>query len=318
MENNSNLDLSNSNLLDSRFSNIDGEFYNANGRRKAKRKAKKIKRKANFKKKVTSLKSKLGKSGKNFRNKFRKVVRKKVLSNISRNIHGTAVKLYPAVAQQSELTQRKFRPAYVAKSKKVYSELLKKWIGLGGNEAELKAAIVSGQTKKRFLKNPYKSFNGENDSYSFYSYFSSVEGESDESFIDEESGVEEVFPEEEKQKGIRGFFAWLKGIFSKNGANENPYEVGTADSKYFNEDYNEDKGNEPSESESSNDVMKEVVDTSTDDDAGGETDEAAAEDEDDSDDGKIMGLPKKTFWIGTSVVAALAIGTFVYFKFIRK
>jgi len=284
---------------------------------KANIKKKSAKAKANLKKKVTSIKAKVGKAGKNFRNKFRKVVRKKVLSNISRNIHGTAVKLYPAIAQQSELTQRKFRPAYVAKSKKVYSELLKKWIGLGGNEAELKAAIVSGHTKKRFLKNPYKSFNGENDSYSFYSYFSSVEGESDDSFVDEEAGVEEVFPEEEKQKGIRGFFAWLKSIFSKNGANENPYEVGTADAKYFNEDYNEDKGNEPSESEANNDVMKEVVDTSNDDDAGGETDEAAAED-DDSDDDKIMGINKKTFWIGTGVIGAIAIGTFVYFKWIKK
>lgn len=288
---------------------------------KAKFKKKITKAKTNFKKKVTSVKAKIGKAGKNFRNKFRSVVRKKILSNISRNIHGSAVKLYPAIATEASASKLKYRMPYIVKSRKVYSQLLSKWKSLGGNEAELKAAIIAGHTKKRFLKNPYKSINGQNDSYSFYSYFSSADGvESDEAYIDESAGVEEVFAEEEKLKGIRGFFAWLKSIFSKNGANENPYEDGTAEARYFNEDYNEDKGLEPSESEANNDVMKEIVETSTSDDAGGETDEAAAEEEeeDDDDDGKIIGIPKKTFWIGTSVLAATAIGAFVYFKFIKK
>lgn len=313
------------------ISNMDDGFSEILGIRKGKVKAKlkktkanikkkTTKAKANFKKKVTSIKAKVGKAGKNFRNKFRKVVRKKILSNISRNIHGTAVKLYPAVASKNSTSRAKYRPDFVLKSQRVYAELLKKWIALGGTEAELKSAIVSGHTKKRFLKNPYKSVDGQNDSYSFYSYFSSADGDETEGVYNEEEDIEEMPSEEEKQKGIRGFFAWLKGIFSKNSANENPYEVGTADAKGFNDDANEDKGNEPLESEANNDVMKEIVDTSASDDAGGETDEENDEDEDgeDSDGDKIMGIEKKTFWIGTSVVAVLAIGTFVYFKWIKK
>lgn len=294
------------------------EFSNAIGGGKAKRKDKKAKRKANRKKKITSIKNKIGKAGKKFRNNFRKILRKDILSKISKNIHGTAVKLYPAIASSSEVSKKHYRPAYVAKSKKVYSELLSKWIKLGGTEADLKAAIINGRSKKRFLKSPYKHFNGENDSYSFYSYFSSMAGE-DEGVESEEEGVDEVSSEEEKQKGIRGFFAWLKSVFSKNNANENPFEVGTSDAKEFNDDSNEDKGNEPAESEANNDVMKEIADTSTDDDAGGNTDEAKkeGEDGDDSeDDGKIIGIPKTYFWIGTSVLAAAVIG-FTIWK-IRK
>lgn len=317
-------------LFEPNISNMDDDFSQFLGigkgkvkskfkKAKAKAKTKINKAKANVKRVTTSIKKKIGNAGKNFRNKFRSVLRKDILSKISRNIHGTATKLYPAIAPKSELSKRGYKTLYTAKSQKVYSDLLKKWISLGGNEAELKAAIINGQSKKRFLKNPYKSFSGENDSYSFYSYFSSVDGDSTEGVIDEEAGVEEVFAEDEKQKGIRGFFAWLKSVFSKNGANENPYEVGSVNAKYFNDDYNEDKGNEPLESEANNDVIKEIVDTSTTDDAGGDTDEAKKEEEEDEEsDDTILGIEKKTFWIGTSVVAVLAIGTFAYFKWIKK
>lgn len=316
------LELSNFSSLDANVKNmVSGDFSNAIGGGKAKRKAKKAKRKTNRKKKITSIKNKLGKAGKKFRNNFRKILRKDILSKISKNIHGTAVKLYPAIAPSSELSKKHYRPAYVAKSKKVYSELLSKWIKLGGTETDLKAAIISGRSKRRFLKSPYKHFNGENDSYSFYSYFSSVTGE-DEGVESEEEGVDEVPSEEEKTKGIRGFFAWLRSVFSKNDANENPFEVGTADAKDFNDDANEDKGNEPAESEANNDVSKEIADTSSEDDAGGNTDDSKKEGEDTNDDseddGKIIGIPKTAFWIGTSVLAATLIGTFVYFKWIKK
>ena len=266
------------------------------------------------KKTVTSVKQKVGKAGKNFRNKFRSIMRKDILSKISRNIHGSAVKLYPAVAPASELNKRTYRPAYLLKSKKTYSELLSRWIQLGGTEAELKTAIINGHTKKRFLKNPYKSFNGENDSYSFYSYFSSVDGVTEEGYVTEE-GIEEIPTEEEKLKGIRGFFAWLKSVFGKNGANENPYEIGSAEALEFSQDMNEDKGNEPLESEANNDIMKEIVTTSTGDDAGGDTDLTEEEEEEEEEEGnedKILGMSKPIFWTVTGLSAALVIGLVIW------
>jgi hypothetical protein len=321
MENNYNdSELPNSSLLDDDFSEIfgigKGKVKAKIKKAKAKVKSKVQKTKAKLKKVTTSIKNKVGNVGKKFRNNFRKVLRKGILFNINKNIHGTAVKLYPAIATPSELTQKKlrFRPAYVVKAKKVYADVLKKWLELGGTEADLKAAIVSGNSKKRFLKNPYKSFDGVSDSHDFYSYLS-VEGE-DEGVENEAEGTEEVPSEEEKQKGIRGFFAWLKGIFSKNGANENPFEAGTDDAKDFDDDLGADVNNLPSDSEANNDVFKEISDTASGDDAGGDTDEEAGDDTDDADGDKILGMPKGLA-IGLGV-ALLAIGGYIAYKKFKK
>ena len=160
--NNDNLDLTNSNLLGEEFSYALGEgeqFSYAKGFRpfggkgkdilnKAKARAKKID--ANIKKKVTKLKDKIGKAGKAFRNRFRGILRKGVLKNISRNVHGMATRLYPAVAPADAISKARFKKPFVAKSKKIYSELLSKWKKMGGEEKDLKDAIISGSSKGIF------------------------------------------------------------------------------------------------------------------------------------------------------------------------
>lgn len=160
--NNDNLDLTNSNLLGEEFSYALGEgeqFSYAKGFRpfggkgkkildKAKARAKKID--ANIKKKVTKLKDKLGKVGKDFRNRVRGVLRKGILKNISRNVHGMATRLYPAVAPADAISKARFKKPFVAKSKKIYSDLLSKWKKFGGEEKDLKDAIISGSSKGIF------------------------------------------------------------------------------------------------------------------------------------------------------------------------
>ena len=125
--------------------------------------------------------------------------------------------------------------------------------------------------------------------------------------------------QEETTKGIRAFFAWLKGLFKKSG-DENPFEDGSAESKGFDADKKEDAGNEPNESEANNDVMNELEKSKSEDDAGGATDRTAGkdakEDADSADSGKILGMPKTAFWIGVGAVAL--IGGFIAFKMIKR
>jgi len=160
MNHNDNLDLTNSNLLGEEFSYALGEeFSYARGKRpfggkgkkildKAKDKAKKIK--GNIKKKVTKLKDKLGKRGKKFRNRFRGILRKGILKNIGRNVHGVATRLYPAVAPADAVSKARFKKPFVAKSKKIYSELLSRWKKIGGEEKDLNDAIITGSSKGIF------------------------------------------------------------------------------------------------------------------------------------------------------------------------
>ena len=88
------------------------------------------KARANFKKQVTKLKDKVGKLGKNFRNKFRSVMRKGILFNIKNNIHGTASRLYPAVASDNEVASKKYKKSFVGKSRNMYSQVVKQWESL--------------------------------------------------------------------------------------------------------------------------------------------------------------------------------------------
>jgi len=135
----------------------------------------------------------------------------------------------------------------------------------------------------------------------------------------EPPAIEEVPEPEEKKKGIKGFFAMLKGLFHKHGADENPMEAGTPDAKAYDEDKKADAGNEPDSTEADNHVVKELTDSAKTDDAGGATDESKGaektitDDEEKVDDGKIFGMPKMAVYIGGGLLA-LAIGYLVVKK----
>lgn len=262
----------------------------------------------NIKKKVVSLKNKIGQIGKNFRNKFRAILRKQILKKIENNIHGVAVRLFPAIASKSTLDNSKFKKSYISKSKGIYAQLVKKWIQVGGNEAELKSAILKGKSKKRFLKLPYNSIEGNNYN-TFYNHFYSADAEESYEYETTEETTEEVPSDEEQSKGLKGFFAWLMSVFKRNKSEENPYEEGSADGEEFSEDMMVDAGNVPPEGEANNEVLKELLDTADADDAGGDTD--LSKDDDKSDD-KILGMPKTAFWIGTGVLSLGIIALTVY------
>jgi hypothetical protein len=305
------------------------------------------------KKVVKTLKEKGGNLGKNFRNKFRGVVRRGILFNIKNNIHGTATKLYPAIGGT---LPKAYKKSYINASKKIYAEVVKKFKNLGGNEADLQSAIKSGYAKRRFLKAPYKSATGD-DSYSMYVFYTpsnqvywldsltdrnqytmyhnqdgeeDLEGlgdysESQEGVTNPETGEEEVISQEEEVKGIRAFFAWFRNLFRRitGKDKENPFEEGTAENEEYANEQAGDEGNQPDESEANDQDITNLENTSKQDDAGGNTDESAGDENigqkkgDLSDEDKILGIPKTAFWIGVSAIALIG-GFLVYKKFIAK
>jgi hypothetical protein len=326
------LDLINSDLLGEEYSDAIGKklrdkFKKGKDKIKDKIKKGKDKIKDKIKKVTTNLKDKVGKAGKNFRNNFRRVMRKGILFNIKNNIHGVASKLYPAVGNTDVVKQRKYKAKLINASKSIYSKLVSKWKNLGGSEDEIKNAIIEG-SKKRFLKMPYKSADG-NNGLDFYSYFApdcniyySQDGDEYsyvEGTLSAEGDVEEVPSQEEEVKGIRAFFAWLKGVFKKEGADENPFEEGSPDGKEFDSDKKEDAGNEPSESEANNDIINEVEKTASEDDAGGATDKSKEEDDSDDAEDKFLGMPK-AIGITVAIVGGLAliVGGIFLVKKLRK
>jgi len=311
---------------------------------KVKKSTKKIRE--GVKKRIVSIKERVGNAGKKLRNKLRGVMRKGILFNIKNNIHGTASRLYPAVASDGNVAKRKYKKSHVSKTRNMYNDVVKQWVSLGGDEKDLKNAIIQGHSK-RFLKAPYKSFNGD-DSYALYAYYTpsnytnltnpniefyGVDGEevnSSEGVYNEETGEEEVPSQEEEVKGIRAFFAWLKGLFNRNKADENPYAEGSEEYAQYEQEASADAGNEPQENEADDSEIKDLMEKGDEDGAGSKDDESAGEETEDDEEGvdedgdgipddeeKILGMPKGLA-IGLGI-AILAVGGFiVYKKFIAK
>jgi hypothetical protein len=298
----------------------------------------------NIKKEVVHLREKVGDVGRKFRNKFRSIMRKGILFNIKNNIHGTATKLYPAVASDSAVAQKKYKRSFVTNSRGSYGQVVKQWESLGGNENDLRNAIVSGHSKS-FLKVPYKSFNGD-DSYALYAFFTpsnytylskpqptiyfGVGGDStnpddsknaelsQDGVVNDATGVEEVPSQQEEVKGIRAFFAWLLSLFSRNKMSDNPYAEGTPEYTAYEQQKNGDAGNQPDPSEANDPAIQDVYAKGQADGAGTNADDSAGDENlDNTGSDTILGMPK-----GVAIalgIAVLAIGGFfVYKKFIKK
>lgn len=326
------LDLTNSNLLGEEFSNGSGWFKNLTSNIKKgvedagksiKGAVQDVKEKGlgqslknlgkEGKKAITKLKDKVGKLGKNFRNRFRDIMRNAITMNIKKNIHGLATKMYPAVASEGEIKSKNYKPKFVEKSKSIYSKILKRWIDLGGKEEDLRNAIKEGQGK-RFLKMPYKSVGG-NNSEDFYSYitpdmniyygddgsvYCNVEGEENP-----DTETEEIPDEEEQKKGLKAFFAFILNIFKREKADENPFQEGTTESNDFTTDNKEDEGNKPAESEENNEVISNLLDNAkTDESTGGGV--AVGEGVGEQSGDKFLGMPRKV-GITVAVVGGIAL-----------
>ncbi len=291
----------------------------------------------NAKKVIKSIKEKIGAVGKNFRNKLRQIIRKGVLFKIKNNAHGTATRMYPAIGNPANIKSRKYKNSFVSKSKSSYDKILKQWLSYGGTKSDLDAAIIAG-SKKRFLKNPYKSISG-NHSNSFYdayifNYYGAdgsnlpeeyqdetvypTEGITEEGVYNEETGEEEVPSEQETKNGLMGFIARIIAFFKGSGADENPYEEGSTEYTDYSTDSTEDAGNVPVDTNGDG-VLSELDTNLGVDDTGGATDKTAGEDDLDTDEDTdtILGIPKTGFWIGVGVLTVIG-GIIFYKKVIAK
>jgi len=235
---------------------------------------------------------------------------------IRTNQLGIATRLYPAIANNQEIKASKFKPSFIPKSKMSYAEILKKWKENGGKEEKLNEAIRKG-AKLRFKKSKSKlSFDGIG--------YSNVIGEDsstpevaenvtdvsvtpeEAAAVTEETGSTEVV-EEQKVSGWNKFLAFIMNIFKKNKASDEvPYEDGSSEAAAYTED----------------------VSTVADEIAAAENGDASGDIDLDDDapissgskmgsSDKILGIPKKAFWIGSGVLA-LGIAAFVTWKLVKK
>lgn len=241
---------------------------------------------------------------------------------IRTNQLGIATRLYPAIANNQEIKASKFKPSFIPKSKMSYAEILKKWKENGGKEEKLNEAIRKG-AKLRFKKT--KSIKKTKSKLSFDGIgYSNVGGEDsptpevaenvtdvsvtpeEAAAVTEETGSTEVV-EEQKVSGWNKFLAFIMNIFKKNKASDEvPYEDGSSEAAAYTED----------------------VSTVADEIAAAENGDASGDIDLDDDapissgskmgsSDKILGIPKKAFWIGSGVLA-LGIAAFVTWKLVKK
>lgn len=279
------------------------------------------------------------------RNALRKTMRNLILKSIKGNVHGTATRMYAAIASGDELKVKKIKINFANKAKNAYSAILSQWKTLGGSETELNDAIRAGASK-RILKNPFNRADGNNHD-EFYSYIASedyfygADGDTDEELaqadaekmkadeeaavvINEDDGTIETPDEGEKVSGFKAFIAKILSLFKKNKADENPYEEGEPEAADFAAQEKADEGNQPNESEAdNNEVLNELFRTADEDAASApkveeDKDALSKEGSDDTskeDGDKILGMPKGVA-IGLGV-AVLAVGGFFAYKYFK-
>ena len=185
-------------------------------------------------------------------------------------------------------------------------------------------SLLSGLTNMSLL-----NASGEDDSDYFYGMISpdvsiyygddGSETSEEEGVENKEEGVEEVPSQEEVQKSNKGFMAWLKNLFKKNKAEENPYEEDAPQAEPFKADTVEDNKNLPADKEATNDVISELDKNDSVDDAGGATDDSKGYEKTDGDDyldkggDKILGMPKMVAY-GVGALLLAVTGYFLYRK----
>jgi len=213
-----------------------------------------------------SLKDLTGKVRGAFKKLLRKAALKMVYNSIKLNVHGFATRLYPAIAPISDLKRKGFAAKFQPKSKNVYSELLAKWIEMGGTKDKLDEAIMAGAGRRmhKFKTNPYKPTGTAtgtdltkrtSKSFSklgFDGDYSNVDGDantSESSTFDAgadigtgsaanvnsddqkelaDAGATDVSPEE-KHKHWTAFVSWIHNLFHKHkAADESPYDDSAA------------------------------------------------------------------------------------------
>ena len=301
-----------------------------------------------LKKRLNDLKNLPKKAAQTLRNKARKIIRRKILSLIRHNVHGIATRAYPAVAySDADLKQRGYKTSFISKAKNAYAELVSEWKKIGGNESDLKAAILKG-SNKRMLQNPYSNTAAaisSSVSKGIGGHFSKVEGDSieydtsdefynwlmdtfsnaDDDSSDDSSGDDaaakdldstgtdadntNIDPKDTK-KGLKGIIAKILSIFKKHKADEIPLDESTPAGQQMKQDDSADKKNQPSASEANNDATKELDGNADEDKPNSSDDPYKGKSED--PDAKFLGfIPMQYKWFAIGGAGLLVTGIFI-------
>ena len=303
-----------------------------------------------FKEADKKIKKRLSDLGGRVRKAYKKLLRKAMLkmmyNSIRMNVHGWAVKLYPAIAPVGELKQRRFSASYRDKAIKVYNELANKWVEMGGDKSKLDDAIRQGQSKAIFKwkKNPYAAenkgvgimtvshkigatksgFDGysvdgddEDGSAEFDSGSDVTSGSTNTTTADDNSelndaGVDGVSAPEKHAKWHH-FMAWVIHLFHKHKADEeSPYQPDAPEKGANDDQTNADKANTD---ELSKTPTADIDKTMT------ETNPTIADDKDKGESttmgNSTSGGSKKNGMIGAAA-GAVVLGAIAFFAFPSK
>lgn len=163
---------------------------------------------------------------------IKKAILKRFATAIKMNVHGIASRLYPAITNEANVKKAKIKASYIPKSKATYSDVLKEWIALGGNQYGLNQVIMQG------YKTKFHAFSGADagvldptsnldDSHTPDYSIESVSAE--EASAMAEQGADTTEDTVEKVKGFKALWLKILSLFKRKGADENPYEEGTSE-----------------------------------------------------------------------------------------
>ncbi len=249
-----------------------------------------------------------------------------VLLAFRTNYNGMAAKIYPAVAAT------KANAASVTAAKNTYTELVAQWKKFGGNEADLKSAIVAGGTKKSGFDSNGNGdiyFNSDGSDIPYADTYDTSTDTYDTSNIPTDASTTDVPTDSStdtstatatKSSGFKKFWKWILALFHKHktaaggvvdttitgdsGADSASQDAASAQPDAVASDAQtqaDSVANNPNATQADKDAAQKAAD------------DAAAKAKAEADaKNKIWGISKPVFWTSVSLLgAAAAIVTFV-------
>jgi hypothetical protein len=247
------------------------------------------------------------------------------------NAFGIATRLYPAFLTPEQAAAKKIKPEAVSKAKIAWAKVSKFIESAGGNPEVLKKSIIEGYNKPvlKFKKNDKEnqsSFDGNDSDYSCFMNiypYRLPQGQRLEDEYFDVTGNRFVINNEDALVASLPILLKINSIIQESGADINPYLPTVDNNLTF--DLSESDKLVPSLDDSSLiSIMESALEEKSknlplDTGSFGEiiSDELKKKDEERRVGNDILGLPRRTFFIGLTVV--LAIGGFIaYKKYFKK
>jgi hypothetical protein len=252
------------------------------------------------------------------------ILRAGVLASARLNVFGVSRRVYPAFLTDEEIKKRNFDIGNAKKAKDVWNNKFKKaWLLLGGRSLTLEDAIKKGYDKPIFNTKKSKeakahekatSFNGQ--IYQLYEVKPSVEPMMNFDSEQLDLGINNFNGDDFSNvtgaddaaiiTPALGIIAGMVKTLTNAGVSKNPYSKNSPEYKKIESDNaNAEKGNYAEGTPATEEEMKAMYKNA-------EGDVAAGGDPNDYE--KIMGIPKKWFWVGVSVIGLLGIYAIVKLK----